>query len=727
MLHEAYAPEDTRSVAWSRQKKVAFLSLISGMRDGTRPPGVLLLYGPTGSGKLTSVRAMLREQRDAVGRPLLVEVLHSCESTPQQYYSFLMDTFTEHQLAGNDPCESHLSASSVSGDDSSDVKGRAQRPCEAQSRQQPRVVARLMKLYGESLISPLHARTLRFLDHYDAWRRAEFLGNCTGDGPNALDGSILRRHFVLFVLTTHDTHSDKVALGKLLPSRVLTHPCIYSFHCTPITTRNLTIRVKDVLRMEKRRQTCGVRCHISDEHVDFVCEHSNGDIRQALLQVQWRCLLGERGLNEAAFLSTSAGTPKKKGPRPKLKKPKNVMDLVDDHENVSAETCTLQSSLAPENGFEEEVEKAVLFRDEYLDVAHATARVLTQKYTVSSVAKELSIQPEKLFSYMTNNMPIYFRPDQMQEYAVCAAAASTADAMRSAELFGRRRQTGAELHTARLASDDDSDGMGVIGLDLMALVLFGKTYEVCHKDVCIPAALVAQRPPPYQPMAYPRLRDVEPTRKRFRNDGGGYIEDEFGRKRGRGEEHKVDFTEQEWRQEFLRRIEPRAMGGGSWQGADADILRETLPALVNRCASLETVLLEYAPYARCIVLDWSPPTASRGVLDGNATALSSNVESFKKRPVETSFKPPGPKKTLFSFAERRAPSLQKRPCLLLRYKILCCGLVERPPVRAEHFFIVKRHDDNGDDGDDLLDDAASDPNAPLPLLPDGEDIEEYDD
>ncbi|RNF25724.1 uncharacterized protein Tco025E_02023 [Trypanosoma conorhini] len=727
MLHETYAPGDTASVAWSRQKKVSFLRLISEVRDGVRPPSVALLYGPTGCGKLSSVCAMLQELRDALGRPLRVEVMHSCEATPQQYYSFLMDTFTEHEMTGDDACASHPAASSVPADVSGGVTHKAQPLADAKSQRQSRVLVRVVKFYGESLLSPLHSRTLRFLDHYDAWRRAESSARRAGDGADALDASLLRRHLVLFILTTHDTHSDKVALGKLLPSRVLTHPCVYSFHCTPLTARNLAARVKDILCLERRRQKCGVRRRLSDDEVEFLCEHAHGDIRQVLLQVQWCCLSWEKGLRGAVAASTSAGAQEKKQPQPKSKRPRTVMDLLEEHDNSHVVGSTLQPSLTVETPSEEGAGTAVLFRDEYLDVAHATARILTNKYTISSVVKALNTEPERLLSYLTNNMPVYFRAGQMQEYAACAASASAADALRAAESFGRRRQAGASLHTVGLTSGDDSDSGGVMRLDLISLMLFGKTYEVCHKEVYIPRALVAQRPPPYQPLAYPRLRDVEPARKRLRNDEGGYTEIDFEQQKRRGEQHRLYSTELEWHQEFMRRLQLCPVGGSPWRSTEVDIVREALPALVNRCASLDAVLLEYAPYARCIVLDRSSPSAALGVPDSGATALSSSAASLSKLPAKMPSKPPGPKKTLFSFAKPKAASPQRRPCSLIRYNVLCCGLSEKPPVRAEYFFIPPRNADAGNNDDDLLDDAATDPNAPQPLLPDGEDIEEYSD
>lgn len=43
-------------------------------------------------------------------------------------------------------------------------------------------------------------------------------------------------------------------------------------------------------------------------------------------------------------------------------------------------------------------------------------------------------------------------------------------------------------------------------LDYMSLVVFDKTYRVRHHSVNVPRTFMPQRPPPFMPHAYPRLR-----------------------------------------------------------------------------------------------------------------------------------------------------------------------------------------------------------------------------
>lgn len=43
-------------------------------------------------------------------------------------------------------------------------------------------------------------------------------------------------------------------------------------------------------------------------------------------------------------------------------------------------------------------------------------------------------------------------------------------------------------------------------LDYMSLVVFDKTYRVRHYSVSVPRTFMPQRPPPFTPHAYPRLR-----------------------------------------------------------------------------------------------------------------------------------------------------------------------------------------------------------------------------
>ncbi|KAG5472372.1 hypothetical protein LSCM1_03771 [Leishmania martiniquensis] len=156
----------------------------------------------------------------------------------------------------------------------------------------------------------------------------------------------LRRNLIFFIHTTHDTHSDKLDLNTSFPASLLQSSAVELFHCTPITEINLRKRLRSVLDLEARRQRqlaadtamrgCGedstssfsfiaplsaslksARRHsrakgkappaayppaaaltapssvdlVDSATLNAIVASSQGDIRQALLQVQWTCLL----------------------------------------------------------------------------------------------------------------------------------------------------------------------------------------------------------------------------------------------------------------------------------------------------------------------------------------------------------------------------------------------------------------------------------------------------
>jgi hypothetical protein len=94
---------------------------------------------------------------------------------------------------------------------------------------------------------------------------------------------------VVFVHTVHDTHSSKVDLRRTYPSELLDHRLTQMFHCTATTERAIGLRLKAVAAR------AGKVC--SEELIEQVAAASRGDMRQALLQMQWALLLSPRNAN----------------------------------------------------------------------------------------------------------------------------------------------------------------------------------------------------------------------------------------------------------------------------------------------------------------------------------------------------------------------------------------------------------------------------------------------
>nr|CCC91001.1 conserved hypothetical protein [Trypanosoma congolense IL3000] len=744
MLHEVYAPKDIGSLVWSKQKINEFKRLTTNIRQGLGTPGPILLYGPTGCGKLSSVVTLLNHQfcSDAgTGCSSSVKVLHSCEATPMEYHQFLMGIFSDHCDVGGPFTGGPYEQAGNMASDGGQISGTSRGRC-----------ATVVKFYGEPLTSSLHSVTARFLKYYASCRKdTSFMGDF-GIGPQPSDISILQRHILVLIFTTHDTHSDKVALRNLMPSDVLNDPCVHLFHCPPITVRNLTACIKRVLSMErKKRARHGDYDILSDEEINRLCTHSHGDIRHVILQTQWALLC-----TKESPAVRSPATPVNPSKRRRISLPRTdngisvkalLMDSCDVYGNPSE---VLTASKPDEEGNHDEAEgsngtkaperdipETTIFRDDYLDVSHAAARILTQKHDLLTVIESLNVNPDKLLGYLTNNMLSYFRPDQMSECALCTAAASAADALRAPEAANRFRRSDAGLFTAALTGDERERNRH-LSLDLVSLTLFGKAYVAHHKDVYIPNVFDAKRPPPYYPVAYPRVREVQQRSafSTFRCSKAPYRK--FGVELENQREHGYFATEKDWRIDCDRRLNAHIASGSNHIGLVADIIREGLPPLIERCGSLDSVLLEYAAYARAIILDYQPLPS---FLSSSATPLGGKVAvnsqsdggpgANSKDPALSS----GPRRTLFSCVPAIKPvsALQtKRPCSRFRYNAICVGLATKPPIRRDVFYFPTREGEGEGEGDYDAVDFDNDKegmisNFEYSGLPDGEELDDDSD
>ncbi|KAG8341168.1 hypothetical protein TRVL_08002 [Trypanosoma vivax] len=735
MLHERYTPRDLKSVAWSTQKVKELMNLISDMRNGRRLPHIVLLHGPTGCGKLSSLLAVLGEQSSSneAGLPR-TRVLHMNEAVPWDYYKFLVGTFSQGSSAVQENGESFQSNAELMH---VARPGTVSNNATSDARMHYPSSHRIVKFYGDPLNSEQQRLTRLFLDQFEKMRNTAIhsMGDADPQTAEQNSSSVLRRNLLFFIVTTHDSHSGNLVLRKLLPSFIFTHSCVYLFHCPQLTTRNMMKRIKEVLTFEQGR--CPHQLPLSEEEIKVLCEHSHGDIRHALLQTEW-CLLRDADKVHHA----PRGDPKvsnRKRRRSDADTPTNIFYLlksivpdtlpegreVPSESNIVAEENLDACSDAPPSS------ATKLFRDEYLDLSHATARILTQKYSVSSVAEKLNAEPAKLVGYLTNNMLSYFLPEQMDECSACVSAASHADAMRATVVFSRWRKGRSVLHTTRLTSEDENEGSGSMGLDLMSLYIFGKAYFVYHKNVYVPKTFDAKRPPPYYSFPFPRVREVQPKEGWLRSgikSRGEYVT--HFQDWGGDHTHDLFPTEQGWRDDFKQRL--LGVSGKTPEfGSYMDIVRECLPALIDRCGPLDAVLLEYLPYARYIVLDHAPPTCTASSCPHTSTdkkfleGSNTSCTWARVNPIATK-KTSGPTRTWFSVPTPTAPPTQKRPCSQLQHDVLCLGLPGKLPLREEMFFLA-------DAGELFYNTAAehvheaSGHQSIIPLSLSAEDIEDFSD
>ncbi|CAG9578375.1 conserved hypothetical protein [Leishmania major strain Friedlin] len=430
-------------------------------------------------------------------------------------------------------------------------------------------------------------------------------------------------------------------------------------------------------------------------------------------------------------------------------------------------------------------------RDEYLGLSHAIGRLLTQKYCIDEVLDTLNVPPRKILDYLTNNQIRYFGDDQLPQYARCIDAASDADALRASELSGSFAgvPNATALRERRQLADRTTAGenLGNTGrlLEFIALQLFHLTYRAIQTEVRPPPGFVAQEPPPYLRLAYPRLRDIS------------YSAMSYSMRRGedRTEADPAAYlSEREWVQQALARLESvpavsargssasygsdsnrrrrfdAGAGGGSShatltpriQTDEVDVLREGLPDLLYRCGSTEAVLLDYYALAPYILLTVTPPlplqpshaervpasaalaSRSQACEEANTTAQSRGVHIAPDAPSLPSCSPgasttptTAPRRTVFRFtssplsalvpamASPSAHSVPTRPCLRpctpLQVAILQRG---RNPATAQlrsDLFVLST-----DGVGDRTAGAATESSAERPLIPHGDEIEDID-
>ncbi|TPP43363.1 Rad17 cell cycle checkpoint family protein [Leishmania donovani] len=431
-------------------------------------------------------------------------------------------------------------------------------------------------------------------------------------------------------------------------------------------------------------------------------------------------------------------------------------------------------------------------RDEYLGLSHAIGRLLTQKYCIDEVLGTLNVPPRKILDYLTNNQIRYFGDDQLPQYARCIDAASDADALRASELSGSFAgvPNAAALRERRQLADRTTAGenLGNMGrlLESIALQLFHLTYRAIQTEVRPPPGFVAQEPPPYLRLAYPRLRDIS------------YSAMPYSMRRGedRTEADPAAYiSEREWVQQALARLESvpavgargssasygsdsnrrrrfdAGAGGGSSshatltpriQAEEVDVLREGLPDLLYRCGSTEAVLLDYYALAPYILLTVSPPlplqsshaeripasaalaSLSQACEGTNTTAQSRGVHIAPDAPSLPSCSPgtstmltTAPRRTVFRFASSSlsasapplpvpsAHSVNKRPCLRPCTPLQMAILQRgRNPATAQlrSDLFVLSTDGVGD----RTAGAATEGSAERPLIPPGDEIEDID-
>ncbi|KPI90376.1 hypothetical protein ABL78_0452 [Leptomonas seymouri] len=279
--------------------------------------------------------------------PTSINTFHTCDATVSAYAQYLQHVISlcSGQLVG-----SALELTSPMASEPREVVGLSGAAAHRRNSSAPPSSAapvhhsHIIKFYGEPASHPLHRCTHFFLRQYEellaqAVREDQQLRQLSGTPQkSSMPLEHLRHNLIFFIHTTHDSHNDKLDLGISFPPAVLQSSAVELFHCTPITEINLKKRLKQILDYEARRRwevsrprptataalegpsrtarnshgrgamkgrgrTLRAKSALPSEGappfndvldepaLDAIAAGSQGDIRQALLQVQWAALL----------------------------------------------------------------------------------------------------------------------------------------------------------------------------------------------------------------------------------------------------------------------------------------------------------------------------------------------------------------------------------------------------------------------------------------------------
>ncbi len=230
---------------------------------------------------------------------------------------------------------------------------------------------------------------------------------------------------VVFLHTVHDTHSTKLDLHRTFPNELLDSRCTQQFRCPPATTLSVASRLRAVSTLALGFNKAML---VPTELIEAVSDAANGDMRQALLQLQWMLLSIHDMPLPAASISAGVVSNRRGGGGgggggggvdAPITRHTDVVDLLsddivdvddEDDENLAAVTPASDVPVASKVNLTCREQLMALQRDDYIDVAHGAARVLTQKYSVEDVLAKLSVPPERLMTYIAGNAYRYFSP-----------------------------------------------------------------------------------------------------------------------------------------------------------------------------------------------------------------------------------------------------------------------------------------------------------------------------
>jgi hypothetical protein len=325
---------------------------------------------------------------------------------------------------------------------------------------------------------------------------------------------------IVIVVTVHDAHSSKVDLYSRMPRELV--DAAQQFHVPPITEAALTKRMREILKraLGPRLPKGLTPAHVAEVTADIAAAGS-GDIRHALLQLEWTLLpflappadSGDGGSGDRAACAGG------------VRRERTEISIDSDTDSASDDGWPNRgapggingpASLAAVDGDDgDDPELAAersrwwrRTRDQYVEAPRAAAGILYGKHAVAEVLAHTTAAPDRLYSYVYENMLEFFAPTEIGAVARCLDVAARqcdpamvwhSGAASRQHIFAPADDAGTNAGERGPAGRGGSRAFHA--QQAQAFAVFGAAVKTYNKQRVLPRGIFALRPgrAPYAP------------------------------------------------------------------------------------------------------------------------------------------------------------------------------------------------------------------------------------
>ncbi|CAI6286076.1 unnamed protein product [Periconia digitata] len=316
--NEKYGPISLSELAVHKKKVETVREWLTGVLSGRDRKRLLLLKGPAGSGKTTTVSILAKELGVHVH-----EWRNPSSSLPSSE-GFSSATAQFEEFVGRTGAFGSLSFK-----ESAQSPQHVTPPALTRRQKQLVLVEEFPNTFtrGSSIIQSFRSSVLNYLAAATPSATSFFSGNSNSDQPITPIVMIISET----LLSTNTASADSFTAHRLLGSEILTHPGVTVLEFNPIAPTFMT-KALDLTIVKEARKT-GRRKTVGPQVIQHLTEL--GDIRSAISSLEFLCLRGDEPEGDEGLGSKVEFTKtKKQKDRPMTKMEQNSLEIITQREST---------------------------------------------------------------------------------------------------------------------------------------------------------------------------------------------------------------------------------------------------------------------------------------------------------------------------------------------------------------------------------------------------------